>query len=68
MIQGLYSLFISIVCVVSLLLSVSIIAAGIIHVNKQLQQPIACTMEARICADGSYVGRTGPNCEFAKCP
>ncbi len=31
-------------------------------------QPIACTMDAKICPDGSAVGRTGPNCEFAKCP
>ena len=29
---------------------------------------VACTMEAKICPDGSYVGRTGPNCEFATCP
>ncbi len=27
-----------------------------------------CTMEAKICPDGSAVGRTGPNCEFAACP
>ncbi len=27
-----------------------------------------CTMEAKICPDGSAVGRTGPNCEFAECP
>ncbi len=25
-------------------------------------------MEAKICPDGSAVGRTGPRCEFAKCP
>lgn len=31
-------------------------------------QPVACTMEAKICPDGSAVGRTGPNCEFADCP
>ncbi|MEK7470606.1 MAG: hypothetical protein AAB622_01180 [Patescibacteria group bacterium] len=30
--------------------------------------PIACTMEAKICPDGSSVGRTGPNCEFDVCP
>ena len=29
---------------------------------------IACTMEAKICPDGTAVGRTGPNCEFAACP
>jgi hypothetical protein len=28
----------------------------------------ACTEEARLCPDGSYVGRMGPNCEFAPCP
>ncbi|MFZ3100352.1 MAG: hypothetical protein WA103_03950 [Minisyncoccales bacterium] len=28
----------------------------------------ACTMEAQICPDGSAVGRTGLNCEFAPCP
>ena len=27
----------------------------------------ACTEEAKICPDGSSVGREGPNCEFAKC-
>ena len=26
-----------------------------------------CTKEAYLCPDGSYVGRTGPNCEFT-CP
>lgn len=28
---------------------------------------VACTMEAKQCPDGSYVGRQGPNCEFATC-
>lgn len=31
-------------------------------------EPVACTMEAKMCPDGSFVGRTGPNCEFAPCP
>lgn len=31
-------------------------------------EPVACTMEAKICPDGSAVGRTGPKCEFAACP
>ena len=29
---------------------------------------VSCTMEARICPDGSAVGREGPNCEFPECP
>ena len=32
------------------------------------EQPQACTEEAKLCPDGSAVGRTGPNCEFAPCP
>ncbi|MFA5929658.1 MAG: Kazal-type serine protease inhibitor [Candidatus Micrarchaeia archaeon] len=30
--------------------------------------PKACTLEAKLCPDGSSVGRIGPNCEFAACP
>lgn len=30
-------------------------------------EPVACTEDAKQCGDGSYVGRTGPNCEFV-CP
>lgn len=29
---------------------------------------VACTQEAKLCPDGSYVSRTGPNCEFTACP
>lgn len=29
---------------------------------------VACTMDAKICPDGSAVGRTAPDCEFAPCP
>lgn len=28
----------------------------------------ACTQDAKVCPDGSTVGRVGPNCEFAPCP
>jgi len=35
--------------------------------NTPLQER-ACTMEAMLCPDGSYVGRTGPQCTFAPCP
>lgn len=34
-----------------------------------IAQPVqtACTLDAKLCPDGSSVGRTGPNCEFAAC-
>lgn len=38
--------------------------------EDNLEQPdlIACTADAKQCADGSYVGRIGPDCTFAACP
>lgn len=30
--------------------------------------PVACTMDAKLCPDGTAVGRVGPSCEFAPCP
>ncbi|MEK7463142.1 MAG: hypothetical protein AAB621_02160 [Patescibacteria group bacterium] len=35
--------------------------------QTSINQSVACTQEAKICPDGSSVGRTGPNCEFAEC-
>jgi hypothetical protein len=30
---------------------------------------VVCTMEAKVCPDGSYVGRNpAKNCEFDPCP
>lgn len=36
--------------------------------SESITSPVACTMEAKVCSDGTSVGRTGPNCEFAPCP
>ena len=41
-----------------------VLAARYLNPTKQ----VACTMEAKLCADGSAVGRVGQNCEFAPCP
>lgn len=32
------------------------------------EENVFCTLEVKICPDGSAVGRIGPNCEFAECP
>jgi len=32
------------------------------------EEPVACTQDAKLCPDGSYVGRVGLDCEFALCP
>ncbi|MFZ2049261.1 MAG: Gmad2 immunoglobulin-like domain-containing protein [Minisyncoccia bacterium] len=56
----------------SILLAFILVVGGGFLIFKSFQSrtanQIACTMEARQCPDGSYVGRTGPKCEFAACP
>lgn len=54
----------------SLLVLVFVGAAAFVWLNTQNNniQPIACTMETKLCPDGTAVGRTGPNCEFSLCP
>lgn len=32
------------------------------------EEAVMCTMEAKLCSDGSYVGRIPPSCAFAPCP
>lgn len=32
------------------------------------EEAVFCTMDAKICPDGSAVGRIAPDCEFAPCP
>ncbi len=44
------------------------ISPGTLHLVQNGPLPVACTMEAKVCPDGSYVGRSGPKCEFAACP
>ncbi|MFA5023044.1 MAG: hypothetical protein WC385_00930 [Candidatus Paceibacterota bacterium] len=50
-----------------------IIVAGAVYLklnNSLITVPaqVVCTKEAKICPDGSSVGRTGPKCEFEECP
>lgn len=37
------------------------------YLDDKKNDGIACTQEAKLCPDGSYVGRSGPKCEFAAC-
>lgn len=58
-----FLLFLAFVALIVILGIVSGIKSGL---NKE--DKIACTMDARICPDGTAVGRVGPKCEFAECP
>lgn len=50
--------------------AVVVLTAGGFYFYKKSKGPeaIACPADAKLCPDGSAVGRTGPNCEFAECP
>lgn len=50
--------------VVGLLLSVIV---NIMLASYSGEEQVSCTLDAMQCPDGSYVGRTGQNCEFV-CP
>ena len=50
------------------LIAIIIIVVTVLIISIQSSQPKACTEEAKICPDGSAVGRVPPNCEFAPCP
>jgi hypothetical protein len=56
------------------IIALIILLGAFIAINydkKQVVAPVpntvACTMDAMQCPDGSYVGRTGPDCQFV-CP
>jgi len=48
-----------------------LLSLGGFYLGRQYQNSskcTTCTEEAKLCPDGSYVSRTGPNCEFTTCP
>ena len=53
------------------LVALGFIGTGVWYIQKAPMSEgpdmVACTMEAMQCPDGSYVGRTGPHCDFI-CP
>lgn len=62
---------IHIIAVALLLIAVQVIAMaeyfGLPIRGKYTDTQVFCTQEAKLCPDGSAVGRTGSNCEFAEC-
>lgn len=57
----------------SLALVAMLICGALFYIYSQdraslTQDAPACTREAKICPDGTSVGRVGPQCEFAACP
>jgi len=56
--------------VIILAIAVLLVAGGFAVFSLRVAdtiKPVACTKEAKLCPDGSAVGRIGPNCAFAAC-
>lgn len=59
-----------------LIILVIILLSVLVYQNRWFSQKsvstpedaFSCTADAKLCTDGSYVGRSGPKCEFAECP
>ncbi len=62
-------ILISALCVVFIFLA-GFVLGTIVHnpSRNPVEEGVPCTMDAKICPDGSGVGREGPNCEFPDCP
>jgi hypothetical protein len=41
---------------------------SVVPVSSCSEQITVCTEDAKLCPDGSYVGRVPPSCAFAPCP
>ncbi len=57
-----------ILVVILIIVLAGTVAGAFFYFNYKSTELISCTMEAKLCTDGSYVSRQGPNCEFAQCP
>ncbi|HLD39445.1 MAG TPA: DUF333 domain-containing protein [archaeon] len=47
---------------------VVVVLALVLTGTNSTENGVACTQDAKLCADGSYVARVPPTCEFASCP
>lgn len=54
--------------IVAVLITLVVLILFFISLPTRPSAPVACTLDAKLCPDGSSVGRVGPNCEFAPCP
>ncbi|MCX6788556.1 MAG: hypothetical protein NTZ36_01585 [Candidatus Jorgensenbacteria bacterium] len=61
----------SVLIQVSVLIAIIAVGFGVyfsVSKKPKIDNEVSCTMEAKICPDGTAVGRTGPSCDFALCP
>jgi len=57
--------------IIAIILLMLVCIGGILYFynkNTSVAEPVFCTQDVKLCPGGSYVGRTGPKCEFSECP
>ena len=61
---------VSLIVIILIIVGVLVLAGGVWYwkVNITPSGSTICPADAKVCPDGTTVGRTGPNCEFAPCP
>lgn len=59
---------VSSIVIILIIVGILVVAGGVWYWQSQKEKPVVCTQDTKLCPDGSYVSRTGPNCEFAACP
>jgi hypothetical protein len=56
------------ISIVLIIVTVLALGGGVYYfLVRKASEPVVCTLEAKICPDGSSVGRIGPDCEFKEC-
>lgn len=60
--------FVPILVLVGILIVTALAGGAYYFLKVKTLAPKVCTMDMKTCPDGSLVGRSGPNCEFAPCP
>lgn len=54
--------------VIAVIVALILVGGGYYYLVQSPKGEMACSAEAKLCPDGSSLGRSGPNCEFAACP
>ena len=59
---------VTIIGAIILLIALVLGSIFLYQTRQKSSEPVACTMDSKVCPDGTVVGRVPPTCEFAPCP
>lgn len=59
---------ISLIVIILTIIGIFVIGGEVWYWQSQKEKSVVCPQDTKLCPNGSYVFRTGSNCEFAACP